>query len=168
MPSDGMETYRKMFNKEKYEKNLKTDRKLSVSLLVPLFKIMAGKVVKDKALRKTFREIIDIYRPKMTGEYFALMNTLIYDVRNYVKTETREDFESYRGKCLIFFSEDDTVFTRSMKENLVSLMPEATVVWNLEGGHLAMMMVSMTEYIRTLLEFIGTNNENYRESLLLS
>ena len=167
MPSDGMETYRKMFNKEKYEKNLKTDKKLPVSLLVPLFRIMAGKVVKDKALRKTFREIIDIYRPTMTGEYFALMDTLLYDVGNYVGTETREDFESYRGKCLIFFSEDDTIFTRSMKENLVSLMPEATVVWNLEGGHLVV-MVSMTEYIRTLLEFIGTNNENYRESLLLS
>ena len=85
MPSDGMETYRKMFNKEKYEKNLKTDKKLPVSLLVPLFKIMAGKVVKDKALRKTFREIIDIYRPTMTGEYFALMDTLLYDVRNYVE-----------------------------------------------------------------------------------
>ena len=90
------------------------------------------------------------------------MDTLLYDVRNYVGTETREDFESYRGECLIFFSEDDKIFTQSMKENLVSLMPEATDVWNLA------MMVSMDEYIRTLLAFIGKNNGNYHEAQLLS
>ena len=40
-------------------------------------------------------------------------------------------------------------------------MTDPTVVWNLKGGHLAM-MASMDEYIDTLSKFIRERNENYQ------
>ena len=42
-----------------------------------------------------------------------------------------------------------------------NLMTEPTVIWDLKGGHLAM-MASMDEYIDTLSKFIRERNENYQ------
>lgn len=57
-----------------------------------MFKLMAGKVVKDKKMRQDFKDIIDICKGSMSGEYFALMDTLLGDVLPYANTETKEEF----------------------------------------------------------------------------
>ena len=64
------------------------------------------------------------------------------------------------AEVLIFFSKDDTIFCDSLKQNLVDLMPSPTVVWDLKGGHLAM-MTSIDEYTSTLHNFICERNERY-------
>ena len=58
---------------------------------------------------------------------------------------------------LIFFSEEDTIFCRSLKQNLVDLTPDPTVVWNLKGGHLAM-MTGLAEYADTVKKFTRERN----------
>lgn len=68
-----------------------------------MFKLMAGKVIKDKKINKYFKDIIDIFKPSMSGEYFALMDTLLGDVLPYVGTETKDDFLPFDNEVLIFF-----------------------------------------------------------------
>lgn len=122
---------------------------------------MAGKVIKDKKLRQDFTDIIDICKDSMSGEYFALMDTLLGNVLQYADTETREDFLPFEDEVLIFFSKADTIFCDSLKQNLVDLMTSPTVVWDLKGGHLAM-MTSIDEYVETLANFIRERTESYQ------
>ncbi len=157
---EGLALLDKMFDPKKIEKNIKLDKKLPIWLLVPIFKLMASKVLKDKKMKQDFKDIIDICKDSMSGEYFALMDTLLGDVRNYVNTETKEDFLPFKNEVLIFFSKEDTIFCDSLKQNLIDLMSEPTVVWDLKGGHLAM-MTSINEYVKTLDNFIAERNINY-------
>lgn len=157
----GLALLNKMLDPKKIEKNIRTDKRLPLWLLVPMFKLMAGKVVKDKKMRQDFKDIIDICKGSMSGEYFALMDTLLGDVLPYANTETKEDFLPYANEVLIFFSKEDTIFCDSLKQNLVDLMTDPTVVWDLKGGHLAM-MTSIDEYVETLAKFIQERNEGYQ------
>ena len=159
--AQGLALLNKMLDPKKIEKNIKTDKRLPLWLLVPMFKLMAGKVVKDKKMRQDFKDIIDICKGSMSGEYFALMDTLLGDVLPYANTETKEDFLPYANEVLIFFSKEDTIFCDSLKQNLVDLMTDPTVVWDLKGGHLAM-MTSIDEYVETLAQFIQERNEAYQ------
>lgn len=71
-------------------------------------------------------------------------------------------FLPFDNEVLIFFSKEDTIFCESLKQNLVDLMTNPTVVWDLKGGHLAM-MTSIDEYVETLAKFICERNENYQQ-----
>ncbi len=159
--AEGRAVIDKMLDPKKIEKNIKMDRHLPMPLLVPMFKLAAIKVIKDKKMRRDFNDIIEICKGSMSGEYFVLMDTLLGDIRNHIETMTKEDFLPYKNEVLIFFSKEDTIFCDSLKQNLVDLMAEPTVVWDLKGGHLAM-MASMDEYIDTLSKFIRERNENYK------
>ncbi len=159
--AEGMAVINKMLDPKKIAKNVKMDKRLPVGLLVPMFKLMAGKVIKDKKMRQDFKDIIDICRDSMSGEYFALMDTLLGDILPYANTETKEDFLPYDNEVLIFFSKEDTIFCDSLKQNLVDLMTNPTVVWDLKGGHLAM-MASIDEYVETLAKFIRERNVSYQ------
>ncbi len=159
--AEGMAVINKMLDPKKIAKNVRMDKRLPVGLLVPMFKLMAGKVIKDKKMRQDFKDIIDICRDSMSGEYFALMDTLLGDILPYANTETKEDFLPYDNEVLIFFSKEDTIFCDSLKQNLVDLMTNPTVVWDLKGGHLAM-MASIDEYVETLAKFIRERNVSYQ------
>ncbi len=161
MDEEGIALLNKMLDPKKIKKNIKMDKHLPIWLLVPIFKLMAGKVIKDKKMRKDFKDIIDICRPSMSGEYFALMDTLLGNVLLYLNTETKNDFLPFNNEVLIFFSKEDTIFCDSLKQNLVDLMSNPTVVWDLKGGHLAM-MTSIDEYVETLNKFIRERNKSYQ------
>ncbi len=158
--ADGIAVFEKMLAPEKIERNLRMDRKLPIWALVLMFKIAAVKLIKDKKMRRDFIDIIDICRSSMSNEYFVLMDTLLADIRNHFATETRDDFKAFENEVLIFFSKDDTIFCDSLKQNLVGLMPSPTVVWDLKGGHLAM-MTGIDEYTNTLRNFICERNVGY-------
>lgn len=158
MDEEGLVLINKMLDPKKIARNVKIDKKLPIWLLVPMFKLMAGKVIKDKKMRQDFKDIIDICKDSMSGKYFALMDTLLGDVLQYDNTETKEDFLPFENEVLIFFSKEDTIFCDSLKQNLVDLMTNPTVVWNLKGGHLAM-MTSINEYVDTLSKFIHERNK---------
>ncbi len=155
-----MDCINRMLDPKKIKKNIKMDRKSPITLLVPVFKIMTRKVIKDKKMRKDFNEIIDICKPSMTNEYFVLMDTLLGDVIHHVASMRKEDFSSFRNESLLVFSKEDTIFTEGLKKNLVDLMEEPVVVQDLKGGHLALMQ-SLDEYICIMDKFISERNGNY-------
>ena len=49
-------------------------------------------IIKDKKMKQAFKNIIDICKDSMSGEYFALIDTLLGDVLQCTNTETKEDF----------------------------------------------------------------------------
>lgn len=119
---EGLAVMNKILDPKKIEKNIKIDKKLPIWLLVPIFKLIAGKVIKDKKMKQDFKNIIDICKDSMSGEYFSLMDTLLGDVLPYVNTLSKEDFLPYKNEVLIFFSKEDNIFSDSLKQNLVDLM----------------------------------------------
>ena len=54
---------------------------------------------------------------------------------------------------LLIVSEDDTPFTPACREDLIALMPSPTVVTDLTGGHLAL-MVRLEQYADLVTKFI--------------
>lgn len=90
--AEGLAVINKMLDPKKIAKNIKMDMKLPIWLLVPIFKLMTGRVIKDRKMRQDFKDIIDICKDSMFGEYFALMDTLLGDALQYADTETKEDF----------------------------------------------------------------------------
>lgn len=62
----------------------------------------------------------------------------------------------WTGRVLLILSEDDHAFNQANKDALVRLMPDPTVVTDLTGGHLAL-LVRMDEYMDTVRAFIGSH-----------
>ena len=62
-------------------------------------------------------------------------------------------------KVLLILSEDDTTFNQACKDSLIAIMPNPTVVTNLTGGHLAL-MVRLERYAELVTEYIQSG---YRE-----
>lgn len=73
----------------------------------------------------------------------------------YYLSLTREDLAPWEGRVLLVLSEDDTTFTPTCKKDLIDLMPKPTVVTNLTGEHLAL-MVRLDEYAELVTKFIKT------------
>lgn len=59
---------------------------------------------------------------------------------------------------MLIFSEDDKIFSDELKHALIRLMPDSSVIHNLEGGHLALVM-NPNNYIRMIDEFLYIGNE---------
>ncbi len=151
----------KMLDPKKIEKNIKTDRRLPIWLLSPMMKLACFKLIKDKAMRKDFKDIVDICRPSMSNEYFVLMDTLFGDLRNYIGMFGSESFLSFKRESLLVFSKEDTFFSESLKQELIELFENPVVEPDLKGGHLAL-MASKEKYVSLVNEFIAGRNPNYK------
>lgn len=150
---EGMRNMVEMIHPQKVEKNIKKDKRIPIFLLVPLFKLFAGKVVKDKKIAQDFAGTIDICKKDLTNEYFVHMDMLLGDLATEFGSHKKEDFEKFRKEVLIFFSDEDKIFCDNLKEALVKLMPDP-VVRKLEGGHLAM-AVDARKYVEEIDKFLG-------------
>ena len=64
-----------------------------------------------------------------------------------------QHFAPWEGRVLLILSEDDTTFTPACREDLIALMPSPTVVTDLTGGHLAL-MVRLEQYADLVTKFI--------------
>ena len=153
---EGMKNIVEMIHPKKVSKNIKKDKHLPIFLLAPMFKLMIGRVIKDKKLAKDFAETFDICRKDLSNEYFVLMDMLLGDLATEFGSHKPEDFETFRNEVLIFFSDEDKIFCDNLKDALVRLMPDP-VVKKLDGGHLAM-AVDGEKYIRELDEFLAARN----------
>ena len=51
----------------------------------------------------------------------------------------KQDFEYLKGRVFIIEPDDDATFTADIKDELIGMMPEPTVLHEIPGGHLAMM-----------------------------
>ena len=88
----------------------------------------------------------------LTKSYEAHMIDFLCDAEHYFGM-TRDDFAPWEGRVLLILSEDDTTFTSACRKDLISLMPSPTVLTDLTGGHLAL-MVRLEQYADLVTEFI--------------
>ena len=88
----------------------------------------------------------------LTKPYEAHMIDFLLDAEHYLGM-TRDDFAPWEGRVLLILSEDDATFTPACREDLIALMPSPTVVTNLTGGHLAL-MVRLEQYADLVTKFI--------------
>lgn len=104
--------------------------------------------------KAAIEELCDAMLELLTKPYEAHMIDFLVDAEHYLSL-TREDFAPWEGRVLLVLSEDDTTFTPTCKKDLIDLMPKPTVVTNLTGGHLAL-MVRLDEYAELVTKFIKT------------
>lgn len=137
---EGMQCLVRMCNEEKEQKNIKTYKRFPMSLLPALMNLAFKKHLKGNSdAQKAIKQLMKILKPDMTKEYFCHMTHLLGDLRNYLGTHCKEDFEYLRGHVLIIEPDDDKTFTDDIKDTLVRIMPEPEVVRDIPGGHLATM-----------------------------
>lgn len=153
---DGMRNIVDMIHPNKVAKNIKTDRRIPMFLMVPFFKLMCKKVIKNKEQEKMFSEIIDICKEDLSNDYLVHMDILLGDLATEFGSHKPEDFQKFDNEVLIFFSEGDTIFCDNLKQALIRLMPNP-VVCDLKGGHLAL-IESFDDYINTLDNFLAERN----------
>ena len=48
----------------------------------------------------------------------------------------KQDFEYLKGRVFIIEPDDDATFTADIKDELIGMMPEPTVLHEILGGHL--------------------------------
>ena len=104
--------------------------------------------------KAALEELCDAMMELLTKPYEAHMIDVLCDAEHYFGM-TREDFAPWAGRVLLILSEDDATFTPVCKQDLIDLMPEPTVVTNLTGGHLAL-MVRPEDYAKLVTKFIKT------------
>ena len=88
----------------------------------------------------------------LTKPYEYHMIDFLCDAENYFGM-TEQDFTRWDDKVLLILSEDDTTFNQACKDALIAIMPNPTVVTNLTGGHLAL-MVRLERYAELVTEYI--------------
>lgn len=137
---EGMKCLVDMFSEEKEKKDIKTYRRLPMSLLPGILNLAFKVKMKDNpAGQRVVKGFIDYLKPDLTKEYFVHMTRLLCDLRNHLGTHSKENFEYLKGHVLIIEPEDDDTFTSDVKNGLIADMPDPVVERDISGGHLAMM-----------------------------
>ena len=109
----------------------------------------SGFTQKEKELME---ELCDVMMKILTKPYELHMIDFLIDAKNHFGM-SREKFFPWENKVLLILSEDDTTFTQECKDALISVMTNPTVVTNLTGGHLAL-LVRLDEYSKCVSSYI--------------
>ena len=88
----------------------------------------------------------------LTKEYEYHMIDFLIDSENHFGM-TSEDFVKFDDRALLILSEDDNTFNQACKDALISVMTNPTVVTNITGGHLAL-LVKLDKYADTVSDYI--------------
>lgn len=152
----GDEAYRHVMNMvENEEKSKKMMKFIPFGLFKRLMKAAVMKKLADDltAEQKSLMEgLCDAMVQLLTKPYQLHMADFLIDVKNHL-CMTRRDFEQWNGKVLLILSADDNTFNQACKDSLIALMPDPTVVTNILGGHLAL-LVKLDIYADTVSGFI--------------
>lgn len=127
---------------------------------MPLFRrLMAWAVMrKTRDLsaeeRRLMQGLCDALQLLLNKSYQQHMADLLVDATAH-SDMAPADFTQWSGRVLLILSEDDHTFNQANKDALVRLMPNPTVITDLVGGHLAL-MVRMDEYVNVVSSFIDS------------
>lgn len=88
----------------------------------------------------------------LTKPYSLHMTLLLKDLQNHWNIR-KGDFARFEGKVMLILSDDDATFNTSIKQALISVMPNPKVVTNILGGHLALLL-KLDEYAKLVTGFI--------------
>lgn len=125
---------------------------------MPLFKRLMTWAVMRKTRdlstqeRRLMQGLCDALRQLLSKSYQRHMADLLIDAASHADM-VPADFERWRGRVLLILSEDDHTFNQANKDALIRLMPDPTVITDLTGGHLAL-MVRMDKYVQAVSDFI--------------
>ncbi len=137
----------------------KAKKMLKLLPLSALKKQISGAVFKKYASdfseseKYLLRELCDIMEKKLTKAYELHMLNLLIDMENH-NGMTSAEFLFLNDTVLLMLSEDDKTFSDGVKNALIELMPNPTMITDLEGGHLAL-MVNCDRYVDIIVDYIG-------------
>lgn len=140
---------------ESEEKSKKLLRWIPFGLFKRLMKTAVMKkmsptfTVEEKALMEG---LCDGMLTLLTKPYELHMIDFLVDARNHMGM-IPADFQKWDGKVLLILSEDDHTFNQACKDSLVAIMPNPTVVTDISGGHLAL-LVKLEQYADNVSDFI--------------
>ena len=112
-------------------------------------KMTADFTEKEKSLMEN---LCDAMLKLLTKEYEYHMIDFLVDSENHFGM-TSEDFAKFDDRVLLILSEDDNTFNQACKDALISIMTNPTVVTNITGGHLAL-LVKLDKYADTVSDYI--------------
>lgn len=102
--------------------------------------------------RALMEDLCDAMLELLTKEYEAHMIDLLLDAKNHFGMAPA-DFARWDDRVLLLLSEDDDTFNQACKDSLVRIMPRPTVVTDITGGHLAL-LVRLERYADVVTEYI--------------
>lgn len=88
----------------------------------------------------------------LTKPYELHMIDFLVDTQNHFGM-VPEDFVQWDDKVLLILSEDDHTFNQPCKDSLIKIMPNPTVITNILGGHLAL-LVKLEQYAQVVAGYI--------------
>ncbi len=131
-------------------------------------KIISTKIMKthannfDEESKSKLKALCEIMEKTLTKKYELHMIDLLIDMQNHLGCNSHQ-FEYLNKNILLILSDDDQTFHPEVKEALSIVMPNASVVKNLDDGHLAL-IVNCDAYINLVTSFIldyeGAQNES--------
>lgn len=140
------------------ESQKKSKRLLSV-IPFPLYKkLIKWAVMKKKTGGFTVEEkelmegLCDAMLRLLTKPYEYHMIDFLIDAQNHFGM-TRQDFAKWDDRVLLILSEDDDTFNQACKDSLISIMRNPTVVTDITGGHLAL-LIRLEKYADTVMDYI--------------
>lgn len=136
----------------------KKSKKLLKVIPFGIYKKLITKMVMKKVVDFTEKEknlmrgLCDAVLRLLTKEYEAHMIDFLIDAENHFGM-TKEDFTLWDNKVLLILSEDDHTFTEQCKDSLIRIMTNPTVVTDILGGHLAL-LIKLDKYSDTVAGYI--------------
>lgn len=143
---------------KKMIKSQKKSKKLLKVIPFGLYKKLITKMVMKKVVDFTEKEknlmrgLCDAVLRLLTKEYEAHMIDFLVDAENHFGM-TKEDFALWDNRVLLILSEDDHTFTKPCKDSLIRIMTNPTVVTDILGGHLAL-LIKLEKYSDTVTRYI--------------
>ena len=96
--------------------------------------------------------LCDVMLALLTKPYELHMIDFLIDAQNHFGM-VPEDFTRWDGKVLLLLSEDDDTFSQPVKDSLAAIMPHPTVITDITGGHLAL-LIRLDKYAQIVTGFI--------------
>ncbi|MBD5139029.1 MAG: alpha/beta hydrolase [Ruminococcus sp.] len=153
MGSEAYEHLQKMIDSQK--KSKKMLKFVPFSLYKKLIKFAVMKKKTDSFTeneKKLMENLCDAMLKLLTKEYEYHMIDFLVDAENHFGMKP-EDFTQFNDRVLLILSEDDNTFNQACKASLISIMTNPTVVTDITGGHLAL-LVKLEKYAETVSDYI--------------
>jgi pimeloyl-ACP methyl ester carboxylesterase len=143
---------------EKMIESEKKSKKLLKVIPFGIYKKLMTKMVMKKVAdfseeeKNLMQGLCDAMMRLLTKEYVGHMCDFLVDAENHFEM-TKEDFAPWDDKVLLILSEDDHTFTQPCKDSLIRIMTNPTVVTDILGGHLAL-LIKLEKYSDTVTSYI--------------
>lgn len=103
--------------------------------------------------KQLMENLCDAMLKLLTKPYELHMIDFLIDTENHMGMTPR-DFARWDDRVMLILSEDDDTFNQPCKDSLIAVMSNPTVVTDITGGHLAL-LVKLDKYADTVSDYIS-------------